>query len=192
MTADSTASTPWRSLGVPIAAMALVIVLSNVTVQYPINAWLTWGAFTYPLVFLVCDLTNRAIGPQAARKVAWAGFAVAVLVSGLLAPWRIALASGAAFIVSQLLDVLVFNRWRRASWWKAPLIGSQVASVVEPLADEPLPLPLAEADPLSRTPPPSSVQAAPASTRAEARATVARAKRGVVRMGPPESGWRAA
>ena len=122
---------PWRSLRLPIAAMAAVIVLSNWTVQYPINAWLTWGAFTYPLVFLVSDLTNRALGPAAARRVAWAGFAVAVAVSGLLAPWRIALASGTAFIVSQLLDVLVFNRWRRATWWKAPLIGSQVASVVD-------------------------------------------------------------
>ena len=121
----------WRRLLLPIAAMAAVIVLSNFTVQFPINDWLTWGAFTYPLVFLVCDLTNRAIGPAAARRVAWAGFAVAVSVSGLVAPWRIALASGTAFIVSQLLDVLVFNRWRRASWWKAPLIGSQVASVVD-------------------------------------------------------------
>lgn len=121
----------WRSLLLPVAAMTMVIALSNFTVQFPINDWLTWGAFTYPLVFLVCDLTNRAIGPAAARRVAWAGFAVAVLVSGLLAPWRIALASGTAFIVSQLLDVLVFNRWRRASWWKAPLIGSQVASVVD-------------------------------------------------------------
>ena len=121
----------WRQRLLPVAAMALVIVLANVTVQYPINAWLTWGAFTYPLVILVCDLSNRALGPVAARQVAWAGFAVAVLVSGLLAPWRIALASGTAFIVSQLLDVLVFNRWRRATWWKAPLIGSQVASVVD-------------------------------------------------------------
>lgn len=129
--AAAPASLSWRSLILPVAAMALVIVISNLTVQVPINAWLTWGAFTYPLVFLVCDLTNRAIGPVAARRVAWAGFAVAVLVSGLLAPWRIALASGAAFILSQVLDVLVFNRWRRSSWWKAPLIGSQVASVVD-------------------------------------------------------------
>ena len=121
----------WRRLLLPIAAMAAVIVLSNFTVQFPINDWLTWGAFTYPLVFLVCDLTNRAIGPAAARRVAWAGFAVAVSVSGLVAPWRIALASGTAFIVSQLLDVLVFNRWRRATGWKAPLIGSLVASVVD-------------------------------------------------------------
>lgn len=130
-TPSAAAPLPWRTLAVPVAAMALVIVLANVTVQYPINDWLTWGAFTYPLVFLVCDLTNRALGPQAARRVAWMGFAVAVLVSGLLAPWRIALASGTAFIVSQLLDVLVFNRWRRATWWKAPLIGSQVASVID-------------------------------------------------------------
>ncbi len=121
----------WRPLAVPVVAMALVIVLANVTVQYPINDWLTWGAFTYPLVFLVCDLCNRALGPAAARRVAWAGFAVAVLVSGLLAPWRIALASGTAFIVSQVMDILAFNRWRQASWWKAPLIGSLVATVVD-------------------------------------------------------------
>lgn len=119
--------TLWR----PVAAMTLVIVLSNVAVQFPINEWLTWGAFTYPLVFLVSDLTNRAYGPVAARRVAWAGFAVAVLVSLALAPWRIALASGSAFIVSQVLDVLIFNRWRRQAWWKAPLIGSLVASVVD-------------------------------------------------------------
>ncbi len=111
--------------------MAAVIVLSNLLVQHPINDWLTWGAFSYPLVFLVCDLTNRALGPVAARRVAWAGFAVAVGVSLALAPWRIALASGAAFIVSQAMDILVFNRWRRASWWKAPLLGSLVASVVD-------------------------------------------------------------
>ncbi|GMV47034.1 MAG: hypothetical protein AMXMBFR66_24320 [Pseudomonadota bacterium] len=115
----------------PVAAMAAVIVLSNWAVQFPINAWLTWGAFTYPLVFLVCDLTNRALGPTVARRVAWAGFVIAVAASGLLAPWRIAFASGSAFIVSQLLDVLVFNRWRRASWWKAPLVGSLVASVAD-------------------------------------------------------------
>jgi uncharacterized PurR-regulated membrane protein YhhQ (DUF165 family) len=131
MNASSSPPLSWRSLWLPVLAMALVIVTANITVQYPINAWLTWGAFTYPLVFLVCDLTNRAVGPAAARRVAWIGFAVAVLVSGAFAPWRIALASGTAFIVSQVLDILVFNRWRRASWWKAPLIGSQVASVID-------------------------------------------------------------
>jgi uncharacterized PurR-regulated membrane protein YhhQ (DUF165 family) len=121
----------WMALRTPIAAMAAVIVLSNVLVQHTINPWLTWGAFSYPLVFLDNDLTNRALGPQAARRVAWAGFAIAVAVSLALAPWRIALASGAAFLFSQLMDVAVFNRWRAASWWKAPLIGSLVASVVD-------------------------------------------------------------
>ncbi len=122
---------PWRSLSIPIAAMAAVIVLSNVLVQHPINDWLTWGAFTYPLVFLVTDLTNRALGPHSARRVAWVGFAVAVLVSLALAPWRIAVASGAAFLLAQLLDVALFNRWRASTWWKAPLIGSLVASTVD-------------------------------------------------------------
>jgi hypothetical protein len=121
----------FAALRTPIVAMAAVIVLSNVLVQHPINDWLTWGAFSYPLVFLVSDLTNRALGPSAARRVAWCGFAVAVLVSAALAPWRIALASGAAFIGSQAMDILVFNRWRRQSWWKAPLIGSMVASVFD-------------------------------------------------------------
>jgi uncharacterized PurR-regulated membrane protein YhhQ (DUF165 family) len=94
---------PITALRTPILAMAAVIVLSNVLVQHPINEWLTWGAFSYPLVFLVSDLTNRALGPTAARRVAWAGFAVAVLVSLWLAPWRIAVASGAAFILSQVM-----------------------------------------------------------------------------------------
>jgi queuosine precursor transporter len=126
-----TSPSSWRALLTPITAMAAVIVLSNVLVQHTINPWLTWGAFSYPLVFLVTDLTNRALGPLAARRVAWAGFAIAVAVSLLLAPWRIAVASGTAFIVSQLMDVAVFNRWRQASWWKAPFIGSLVASVVD-------------------------------------------------------------
>jgi hypothetical protein len=121
----------FASLRTPIVAMAAVIVLSNVLVQHPINAWLTWGAFSYPLVFLVTDLTNRALGPAAARRVAWSGFAVALVASLALAPWRIALASGTAFIVAQAMDILVFNRWRRQSWWKAPLIGSLVASGID-------------------------------------------------------------
>ena len=117
----------WR----PVLAMMLVVVASNWLVQYPINAWLTWGAFVYPVAFLVNDLTNRAVGMAAARRVAWAGFAIAVVVSAMVAPWRIAVASGTAFIVSQLADVRVFNRWRSQTWWKAPLIGSAVASVID-------------------------------------------------------------
>jgi uncharacterized PurR-regulated membrane protein YhhQ (DUF165 family) len=118
-------------LGRPILAMAAVIVLSNVLVQFVINDWLTWGAFTYPLIFLVTDLTNRAVGPAAARRVAAVGFVVAVAASLWLAPWRIALASGAAFLAAQALDIAVFNRLRQASWWKAPLIGSLLASVID-------------------------------------------------------------
>jgi uncharacterized PurR-regulated membrane protein YhhQ (DUF165 family) len=117
----------WR----PIAAMVAVIVSSNWLVQFPINDWLTWGAFTYPVAFLVTDLTNRAVGAPAARRVVWIGFPVAVAVSLALAPWRIGVASGAAFLIAQLMDVAVFNRWRQSSWWKAPLIGSVVASVVD-------------------------------------------------------------
>ena len=117
----------WR----PILAMTAVIVASNFLVQFPLNDWLTWGAFTFPLAFLVTDLTNRAVGAAGARRVVRVGFAVAVLVSLALAPWRIALASGAAFLTAQLLDVAVFERLRRQSWWKAPLIGSLLASVID-------------------------------------------------------------
>ena len=120
-----------RQFMLPMLAMAFVVVLSNFAVQYPINDWLTWGAFTYPVVFLVTDLTNRALGPSAARKVAWAGFAVAVVASLAVAPWRIAMASGCAFIVAQWLDISAFNRLRQASWWQAPLIGSVLASVID-------------------------------------------------------------
>lgn len=123
----------WRQLLLPIGAMAAVIILSNVLVQFVINDWLTWGAFSYPLVFLVTDLTNRAIGSRNARRVVFVGFSVAIVVSLYLAPWRIAVASGAAFIFSQLMDILVFNRWRQASWWKAPFFGSTVATVVDTL-----------------------------------------------------------
>ena len=120
----------WR-LWRPVLAMTFVVVAANWLVQFPINAWLTWGAFVYPVAYLVTDLTNRAVGARQARRVAWCGFAIAVCVSLAVAPWRIAVASGVAFIVSQLTDVTVFNRWRAQSWWKAPLIGSIVASMID-------------------------------------------------------------
>ena len=87
--------------------------------------------FTFPVAFLVTDLTNRAVGNVAARRVAWVGFAIAVVVSLAVAPWRIAVASGVAFILGQLLDITAFNKLRAMAWWKAPLIGSVVASVVD-------------------------------------------------------------
>ena len=112
-------------------AMSAIVLLSNVLVQFPINAWLTWGAFSYPVAYFVTDVCNRTSGPAAARRVAWVGFAVGLILSGVFAPARVAFASGTAFIVSQLLDVAVFNRLRQQSWWKAPLFGSAAASVVD-------------------------------------------------------------
>ncbi|MDJ0611004.1 MAG: VUT family protein [Kiloniellales bacterium] len=111
--------------------MAIVVTVSNIAVQYPINDWLTWGALTYPIAFLVTDLTNRALGAATARLVVYAGFALAVALSVYFAGWRIALASGSAFLVAQLLDIVIFDRLRRAAWWQAPLASSGLASAVD-------------------------------------------------------------
>ena len=115
----------------PVAAMAAVLLLSNVLVQYPINDWLTWGAFTYPLAFLVTDICNRSFGALQARKVVYCGFALGVAISWYFADERIALASGSAFLLAQLLDVAIFARLRHASWWRAPLLSSAAASVLD-------------------------------------------------------------
>lgn len=120
-----------RPIILPALAMAAIVLVSNVLVQFPLNAWLTWGAFSYPVAYFVTDVCNRVSGPQLARKVAWIGFGVGLVFSAILAPVRIALASGTAFIVSQLLDVAVFNRLRQQSWWKAPLWGSVAASIID-------------------------------------------------------------
>lgn len=115
-----------------VVAMGLVVAGSNYLVQIPINDWLTWGAFTYPIAFLVTDLTNRRLGPALARRVVYAGFALGVVLSLLTATGRIAVASGAAFLCAQLLDVWLFNRLRVApAWWRAPAISSAVASALD-------------------------------------------------------------
>lgn len=116
-----------------VAAMVAVVAASNYFVQFPINDFLTWGAFTYPVSFLVTDLTTRFFGPSRARRVVYVGFALAVLLSLWLASPRIALASGTAFLVGQLLDIFVFQRLRRMSWWRAPLASSSAGSVVDTL-----------------------------------------------------------
>jgi len=144
MTADGAAGRApagrGRFVGLAAAAMVAVVVASNVLVQFPVAGsigpvaladLLTWGAFTYPLAFLVTDLTNRWLGPAMARRVVYAGFAVAVGLSIWLATPRIAAASGSAFLVAQLLDIGVFNRLRRLSWWLAPLVASVLGSVVD-------------------------------------------------------------
>lgn len=112
-------------------AMAAVVLASNILVQFPLNDWLTWGAITYPVAFLVSELVNRAHGPQHARRVAWVGFAVAVTASLVLAPVRIAIASGTAFLLSQWLDISVFDRLRHGTWWRAPLVATLLAAVLD-------------------------------------------------------------
>ncbi len=128
------------TLWLPIAAMMAVIGVSNVAVQHAINDWLTWGAFTYPLAFLVTDLTNRAWGPARARTVAYVGFPFGMGLSIVLAVaadiplWegvRVALASGFAFICAQLFDIALFHRLRRGLWWRAPLVSSLSASALD-------------------------------------------------------------
>jgi len=114
-----------------VAAMVVVVLASNYLVQFAINDWLTWGAFTYPVAYLVSDLINRRFGPGEARRVAWLGFAVAVAASLALAPARIAAASGLAFIASQLLDIGIFHRLRRGTWWRAPLVATVIAAVLD-------------------------------------------------------------
>jgi len=113
------------------AAMVLIVVSSNVLVQYPLSDWLTWGAITYPFSFLVVDLANRYHGPRMARRIVYIGFVVALLLSAWLATPRIAVASGTAFLCAELLDVTIFNRLRRHAWWKPPLVSTLFASVVD-------------------------------------------------------------
>jgi hypothetical protein len=122
---------PPRVLAGFVAAMVAVIAASNVLVQHPVNDWLTWGALTYPFAFLVTDLANRFHGPAFARRVVWAGFVIAVAASAWLATPRIAVASGTAFLLAELVDVRIFDRLRRQAWWKPPLVSTLVGSVLD-------------------------------------------------------------
>lgn len=124
-----------------ILAMAVVVVASNILVQVRFGDWLTWGAFTYPLAFLVNDITNRVYGVRAARQVVIAGFVTGLLCSlvgtqiegefGPIVTLRVALASATAFLVSQLLDVFLFDRLRAATWWRAPTISTLLGSTLD-------------------------------------------------------------
>ncbi|MGR3723391.1 queuosine precursor transporter [Abyssibius alkaniclasticus] len=124
-----------------VIAMAAVVVASNILVQFLLGDWLTWGAFTYPIAFLVTDLMNRAYGANAARRVIFAGFVVGVICSligtqimlefGPAVTLRIAIGSGTAFLVAQLVDVLVFDRLRQGHWWRAPLVSSLIGSSLD-------------------------------------------------------------
>ncbi|MBP0483216.1 queuosine precursor transporter [Sagittula salina] len=128
-----------------ILAMAAVVLASNVLVQFLLGDWLTWGAFTYPVAFLVTDLMNRIYGAAAARKVVLAGFVTGVICSligtqimlqgdGYTYPavtLRIALGSGVAFLTAQLMDVAIFDRLRTGAWWRAPLTSTLVGSSLD-------------------------------------------------------------
>lgn len=119
-----------------VIAMAIVVVASNILVQHLLGDWLTWGALTYPIAFLVTDIMNRVYGPVAARKVVFAGFVTGVVCSVIAAgldktTLRIALASGAAFLSAQLMDISVFNQLRKYNWWLPPLAATLVGSVLD-------------------------------------------------------------
>lgn len=126
-----------RLLVLPVALMCAIVVASNILVQYPftpfgLENYSTWGAISYPVAFLVTDLTNRRFGVKLTRLVVAAGFIAAVLLSIYFATPRIALASGSAFLVAQLLDVQIFDRLRHSGrWWRAPLFSSLVGSAVD-------------------------------------------------------------
>lgn len=114
-----------------VLLMASVVVASNLLVQFALNDWLTWGALSYPLAFLLADLLNRRWGPVATRRVALASFIVAMMISSWAATYRIAAASGTAFICAQLVDIEIFNRLRNREWWFAPFISGVFATVFD-------------------------------------------------------------
>jgi queuosine precursor transporter len=131
-----------------VLAMAIIVVASNILVQYPMaghlgafGEYLTWGALTYPFSFLVNDIVNRLRGASAARQVVLAGFVAGLACSvigsqiqgefGPLVTLRVAIGSGTAFLIGQLLDVTVFDRLRRAEWWRAPLVSTLLGSSID-------------------------------------------------------------
>ena len=133
---DSNASLRVHALIPFVLAMTIIVAASNYLVQFPFDHFglkdiLTWGAFTYPVAFLVNDLCNRRLGPAAARATIVAGFVLAVAMSVWLATPRIAIASGTAFLCAQLLDTQVFNGLRRKTWWKAPFVSTMFGSVLD-------------------------------------------------------------
>ncbi|MDO5530027.1 MAG: queuosine precursor transporter [Paracoccus sp. (in: a-proteobacteria)] len=120
-----------------VIAMAVIVAASNILVQYQLGNYLTWGALSYPFAFLVTDVTNRIYGPSAARRVVLVGFVTGVacsfIAAGLsLTTLRIAIGSGSAFLVAQMLDVSIFDRLRHArAWWTAPFVSSLIGSTVD-------------------------------------------------------------
>ena len=129
---------------VAIIAMASVVVISNILVHFLIGEWLTYAAFTYPFAFLITDLSNRVYGPRVARLIVLVGFITGIIGSlvgtqiigefGPLVTLRVAIASGTAFLISQLLDVRLFSLFLDLKhWWKAPLVSSLIGGLVDTL-----------------------------------------------------------
>ena len=123
--------------------MGVVVLSSNYLVQFPIKYYgldkvLTYGAFSYPIAFLITDLANRAYGKLVARKIVYIGFVIGVSFTLLfstdfadLISVRIAIGSGTAFLIAQLLDVQIFDQLRKKKWFVAPLTSSFIGSTVD-------------------------------------------------------------
>ena len=123
--------------------MGVVVLSSNYLVQFPINYYglseiLTYGAFSYPIAFLITDLANRFYGKFVARKIVYIGFFIGIIFTLLfstdfadLISIRIAIGSGVAFITAQLLDIQIFDRLRKKQWFIAPLTSSFIGSTVD-------------------------------------------------------------
>jgi len=123
--------------------MGVVVLSSNYLVQFPINYYglseiLTYGAFSYPVAFLITDLANRFYGKFVARKIVYIGFFIGIIFTLLfstdfadLISIRIAIGSGVAFITAQLLDIQIFDRLRKNEWFIAPLTSSFIGSTVD-------------------------------------------------------------
>ena len=123
--------------------MSVVIVLSNYLVQFPVNYLklnniLTYGAFTYPIAFLITDLSNRRYGKEKAKKIVYVGFIVGIFLTFYfstnyadLISVRIAIGSGVAFLVAQLIDVNIFDKLRKKVWFIAPLVSSLIGSTID-------------------------------------------------------------
>ncbi len=124
-------------------AMGVIILASNYLVQFPVKYFgldnlLTYGAFSYPIAFLITDLANRSCGKIAARKIVYVGFSIGIMFTLFfstnfsdLISIRIAIGSGIAFITAQLLDVQIFDRLRKKHWYVAPLTSSLIGSTVD-------------------------------------------------------------
>ena len=132
-----------RLLFILAFSMALVVILSNYLVQFPFNYFglenlLTYGAFSYPIAFFITDLSNRRYGKNTAKKIVYLGFGLGVFLTFYfstnysdLISIRIAIGSGTAFLISQLIDVNIFDKLRKKVWYIAPLTSSLIGSTID-------------------------------------------------------------